>query len=556
MSSFWTTILDWFLPTIRLSDDVYDIEASRLTSTRIAHSHQRTLGPGPSSGSDAPAFHKDRDYKSSSGRVSRRESGSEGHGNKSKSSYDDYEVRYRRAREDNSKLYDENARLREQIAQLQKQLEVVQANECTRLTVTTSVSQPSVSSPPVSPTSNTSSEYYKDKYYKLRKEHESTSRTINDYAAELSSLRSFLSKTDTFDNATIRQTVQDLNGEIQQFAATVAETYHSELHIRPGARRKQTTDQVVAPEDLDTVERAVGGRMVELLMNRVHVGDPILLQYALQAWEVWCAHVILGAFCFGASEELDYRMKAIFKQMHVQEPVATTARWIALTHSYLKNQPSQPIGVLPTPVTPTSEHPPNDPRESHLQLHVDRNLAGVHALLTLAGYPPSHLSELTSLKYKLRMLCEEALKIATSLREAFMSQFLEVTIVAPGGGQVELTNKRLDKSGLRIEVQNDASRFDPVTMENVLQSIMPKHTDTYDRVLCTLELGLVTTSVDEQGRRMKERSGEQDSRGPESLAISRTSSLGDPTQRELLRQVMLKPRVLLESFIKLIDHVQ
>ncbi len=328
MSSFWTTILDWFLPTIRLSDDIYDIEASRHASAnRIAHSHQRTLGPAPSSGTDTPAYYKsdrDRDYKSSSSRISRRESESESHGHRSKASYDDYEVKYRRAKEDNGKLYDENGRLREQIAQLQKQLEAVQANERARLTLTTSVSSPSVASPPVSPTtavspsSNHSSEYFKDKYYKLRKEHESTSRTINEYAAELSSLRSFLSKTDTFDNATIRQIVQDLNGEIQQFAATVAETYHAELHIRPGSRRRQTVDQVVAPEDLDTVEQAVGGKMVELLINRNHVGDPILLQYALQAWEVWCSYVILDTFCFGASDEVNYGMKAVFKQMHLQ----------------------------------------------------------------------------------------------------------------------------------------------------------------------------------------------------------------------------------------------
>ena len=329
MSSFWTTILDWFLPNIRLSDDVYDIEASRYNANRIAHPTQRSLGPAPSSASDAPVYPKDRDHKSSgdfksSSRISRRESESEGHGIRSKSGYDDYEGRYRRAREDNGRLHDENVRLREQIAQLQKQLEAVQANERTRLTLSTSVSAPAMSSTPVSPssavspTSNAASEYYKDKYYRLRKEHESSSRTINEYAAELSSLRSFLSKTDTFDNATIRQIVQDLNGEIQQFAATVAETYHAELHIRPGSRRRQTVDQVVTPEDLDTVEQAVGGRMVELLTSRVHVGDPILLQYALQAWEVWCTHAILDAFCFGASEELNYRMKSIFKQMHLQ----------------------------------------------------------------------------------------------------------------------------------------------------------------------------------------------------------------------------------------------
>ena len=230
-----------------------------------------------------------------------------------------------------------------------------------------------------------------------------------------------------------------------------------------------------------------------------------------------------------------------------------------MTHSYLKNQPSQPVGVLPTPVTPTSEFPPTDPRETHLQLHVDRNLAGVHALLILAGYSPSHLSELSSLKPKLRMVCDEALKIATSLREAFMSQFLEVTLVAPGGAQAETTRRRSDKSGLRIEVQSDVSRFDPATMENILESLMPGQTDAYDRVLCTLELGLVTTSVDERSRRQKERSAELDSRGAETLrssldapqAISRTSSTGE---RELLRQVMLKPKVLLESFIKLLDH--
>lgn len=254
------------------------------------------------------------------------------------------------------------------------------------------------------------------------------------------------------------------------------------------------------------------------------------------------------------------------------EPVATAARWRALTHSYLKGQLSSSAGVLPTPVTPTSDYPPSDPREFDIQRHVERNLAGLHTLLTVAGYPRSYsLADKLRERHgpKLRLLCEEALKIACLLREAFMSQFLEVVIVPPVGAQIESLNRRADKAGLRIEVQSDvAQRFDGATMEDVLPLPVSKQNDTQERVLCTVELGLATTSENEHGRRTEaemKSSSEHDSRSfstsRSSLdapqAISRTDSLnGESVQRELLRQIMLKPKVLLESFVRYIDHEQ
>ncbi|KAI0701332.1 hypothetical protein BC835DRAFT_1411480 [Cytidiella melzeri] len=564
MSSFWTSFLDWFLPTIRLSDDIHDLEASYID--RIAHSHHRALGLAPSSGPDASAYHRG-DNKS--GRSTRRGSESEGNGHNSKADQDDYEVR---------KLQEENERLRKQVAQLQSQLEA-QASERTHLTLSTKIASAPISSPPISPTSavspstpSSSSEYYKSKYERLRKDHDFTRQTLNNYTAELSSLRSFLSKTDALDNASIRQSVQDLNGQVQQFAATVAETYHAELRAAPGYKRQVAVD----PEHLDAVEQVVGVQMVELLMSRTHVSDPILLQYALQAWEVGCVRLILDAFCFGTPTELDHALSVVFKKMHLQgecsnfriEPVATAARWRALTHSYLKDQLSHPSGVLPTPVTPTSDHPPTDPREHDIQRHLERNLVGVHTLLTIAGYPRSTHSLADRLRErhgpKLHLLCEESLKVTSSLREAFMSQFLEVVVIPPAGAQVESTSRRSDKHGLRIEVRNDAGRFDAATMENVLPLPSSKHADSYNYVLCTVELGLVTTSENEQSRHTAERhSSEHDSRIATSRssldtpqAISRTNSQGDSAHGQLRRQIMLKPKVLLESFVKYIDHEQ
>jgi hypothetical protein len=302
MSAIWSTILDWFLPTIRLPNDLHDLEAS-LTSNRIPPSHHRSLGSAPASGQETPAYH--RDYKS--GRSSRRDSESDTHGHRSKAEYDDrYEMR---------KLQEENDRLRKQVAQLQSQLE----SQPSSLT-SSRISSPPTTSPPVSPTSavppstNSSSSDYKYKYERLRKEHDYARQTLSSYSAELSSLRSFLSKTDAFDNASILQHVQDLNGQIQQFAATVAETYHARLDTEPGYERMED----LHPDHLAVVEQVVGGRMVELLANRSHTPDPILLQYALQAWEVGCVNLVLNAFCFGAPEMLDQTLSSIFRRMYVQ----------------------------------------------------------------------------------------------------------------------------------------------------------------------------------------------------------------------------------------------
>jgi len=562
MSSFWTTILDWFLPTIRLSDDSYDIEALRI-SNRIASSHHRALGSVPASGPDATGHH--RDHKS--GRVSRRESETDVNGHRSKSDHEDHEMR---------RLREENERLRQQVSHLKTQLD--SQGERTRLPLSTSsrVSSPPFSSPPVSPTSaisptTSSSEYYKSKYDKLRKEHELTHQTLSNYTAELVSLRSFLSKTDAFDNAFIMQNVQDLNGQIQQFAANVADTFHADLRAAPEYRRKVAEMH----SHFATVEQVVGGRMAELVMDSDHMADPMLLQYALQAWEVGCVSLVLDAFCFGTPELVDKTLSVVFQKMHVQEPIATAARWRALTHSYLKGQMSPSSGVLSPPVTPNSSHPPLDFREQRIQKHVDENLAGVHAILAIAGYhrSSSTLREKIRERYtpKLRLLCEEALKIANSLREAFMSQSMEIVIVPPWRAELQTTS-RAGGAGLRIVVNgghSDVPRFDGATMENVLALPTARegekpvgHQASDNNVLCTVELGLATTREKEQNKETTMSSFEKDGRSssvPRSSidapqTISRTSSSGGPKQRELVRELMLKPKVLLESFVRYLDN--
>lgn len=203
MSSFWSTILDWFLPNIRLSDDIYDIEASRITN-RIAHSHQRSVGSAPS-GSDATGRY--RDHKT--GRTSRRDSGTDAlnHG-----------PRITAEQDESRRLHEENKQLRQQVAHLQSQLE-----ESTRVIQSAKVPVPRTSSPPVSTTATTlvspsssSSLDYKSKYALLQEQHDITCRTLNDYTAELSSLRSFLSKTDATDNASILQKVQALFAQVHR----------------------------------------------------------------------------------------------------------------------------------------------------------------------------------------------------------------------------------------------------------------------------------------------------------------------------------------------------
>ena len=128
-------------------------------------------------------------------------------------------------------------------------------------------------------------------------------------AEELASLKSFLSKTDDWSGAQLLQALADLNAEILQLAASIADEF------APSLRADTRAPSAAKERDREIVGPALGKEMLKLLERREHAEDPTLVQFALQAWEVWCVSKVMEAFCYGLPAEVDEALKLLFERM-------------------------------------------------------------------------------------------------------------------------------------------------------------------------------------------------------------------------------------------------
>jgi hypothetical protein len=141
----------------------------------------------------------------------------------------------------------------------------------------------------------------------LRIERVESARALETSAAEAASLRAFLDTADGWTGADALQAVQDLNTELIQLAASVAD------HFAPHLDRKidyaRTSDRTLIGE-------ALGHPVLDLLVTRDHSMDPLVVQLAIQAWEVHCVLQIMDTFCPGLRPDMDDYLLRLFDQMH------------------------------------------------------------------------------------------------------------------------------------------------------------------------------------------------------------------------------------------------
>lgn len=282
MNSLWS-LFDWLFPAIRLTDDYDDPEAlpegyfSLRRRSLPTPSRLRPLPP-----IEAPA----------------------GDWSRQRERYKDHERE--RERELLSNLEQENATMKRRIAQLEHDLRASnQSLSALRLLSTPPLPLnavlPQPPSPPLDPGILSTA------FDALKVSQGLTNQALYERTEEVSSLRSFLSKTDDWSGAQLLQALRDLNAEIVQLAASIADEYAAVLDRRVDLTR---------PSDREFIEHALGTQMADLLARRDHAADPTLLQFAVQAWEVVCVNQILDAFCFGLPQEVDDMLVAVFERMH------------------------------------------------------------------------------------------------------------------------------------------------------------------------------------------------------------------------------------------------
>ena len=126
--------------------------------------------------------------------------------------------------------------------------------------------------------------------------------------ARLRSMDVFLTKTDSWSGAQIIQAVDDLNAEINQFAAAATESCSF-------AKRTKSKDPLALTPLQENCTPWLGPAFSRILALRDHTQDPILVQLALQASIVTCCARSLSLFCVGFPSKLDALLSRILAHM-------------------------------------------------------------------------------------------------------------------------------------------------------------------------------------------------------------------------------------------------
>ena len=130
--------------------------------------------------------------------------------------------------------------------------------------------------------------------------------------ARTRSMDVFMTKTDNWSGAQVIQAVEDLNAEINQFAASATETC---AFAKRGKARSPPPSSDTGPVQDEESAPWLGAAFVQALSARDHTQDPILVQLALQASVAICCARSLSLFCVGFPSKLDALLSRVLTHM-------------------------------------------------------------------------------------------------------------------------------------------------------------------------------------------------------------------------------------------------
>ena len=149
---------------------------------------------------------------------------------------------------------------------------------------------------------------------------------LNDRTSELNTLQAFLSKHDEWSGVQVVQAVNDLNGELARLASDISEYFVVGSDIDSDCSGNASVGTKSSPrlpterssqETQDRLKEALGSTLYHLIFTSSDSpSDPSLfVQYAIQAWEVWCCSQILDVFCFGLPSEVERLLADVWENM-------------------------------------------------------------------------------------------------------------------------------------------------------------------------------------------------------------------------------------------------
>jgi len=163
-------------------------------------------------------------------------------------------------------------------------------------------------------------------------------------SAELSVAQAFLSTTDRLSEAEVLSIVRDMNENIYQIAVNLTEEWE-----------KLESSQVIGPMDIDPASQSSVPALVQLVRNRDSTSLIFLLQSCLCSQVVnmtsgWGHHrelAILESVYQRLSASGEHRIyPSATPDLQITEGRAISARWRALTHSYLPRSPPHSASLV------------------------------------------------------------------------------------------------------------------------------------------------------------------------------------------------------------------
>jgi len=258
----------------------------------------------------------------------------------------------------------------------------------------------------------------------------------------------FMTKTDSWSGAQVIQAVKDLNSEILQFSASLAELHYA-IDTNNGGSRPAMNPNALSQAKQNTATR-LGVPFMHLLSTRDHSQDSsMLVQFALQATLCNIIDRTMASFCVGFPAKYDALLSQLYLRMCSSEPQATSSRWRSLTHRYI------------TTLFPTLE-------EQALDDLVDDAVRWSMDILTLSGTPIPKDNLRNRFESQLRRVAQSALRIAAVTKEQVLSTNFEV---------------------ISVEVGRDFERKRMVNLFDEYYTGGAKDNNG-ERVLCTTEVGL------------------------------------------------------------------
>ena len=120
--------------------------------------------------------------------------------------------------------------------------------------------------------------------------------------------------------------MEDLNGELARLGSAVSEYFvvgsdiDSDCSDSASVGTKSSSrlpNSKSGQETHDRLKDALGSTFYHLIFTSSDPpSDPsLLVQYAIQAWQVWCCSQILDGFCFGLPSEVEKLLTDVWENM-------------------------------------------------------------------------------------------------------------------------------------------------------------------------------------------------------------------------------------------------